>query len=208
MSRTKIAKIARIGSIKLPGSDIDALLGPPPLLPGEDRDAYWALLQRVRTAIKPEDTIEELWLRDLADLAWESLRLRRLKAKLIGASAYKGVQSLIRPIVKFGRDDSLAKGWAAGDPESVREVDEVLAARELDREAISAQTLAIEIDSIERIDRILADTEARRNSVLREIERRRAALAQRVRDVVADIEDAEFEEVEVSSDERRQAHRG
>jgi hypothetical protein len=37
--------------------------------------------------------------------------------------------------------------------------------------------------------------ETRRNAVLREIDRRREAVARRLKDTVAEIEDAEFEDV-------------
>jgi len=62
----------------------------------------------------------------------------------------------------------------------------------LDEEAIAAQTLAIERDTFEKIDRMIMQTEARRHVVLREIDRRREALARRLREVSAQIEEGEF----------------
>ena len=34
-------------------------------------------------AIKPKDVLEEMWVRDVVDLTWETLRMRRLKAALL-----------------------------------------------------------------------------------------------------------------------------
>ena len=47
----------------------------------------------------------------------------------------------------------------------------------------------------ERFDRMIADADARRNAIFHEIERHRAAFARRMRDAVAEVEDAEFEDV-------------
>ena len=55
------------------------IFGPPPLLEGEDSKAYDTLLARVSGAVKPKDIIEEIWVRDIVNLTWEILRLRRLK---------------------------------------------------------------------------------------------------------------------------------
>ena len=53
-----------------------------------------------------------------------------------------------------------------------------------------------ELTSLERIDRLAALAESRRNAVLREIERHRAVFAQLLRDKVQDVQDAEFETIE------------
>ena len=59
-----------------------------------------------------------------------------------------------------------------------------------------AQTLALKIDQIERIDRMTMTAKVRRNAVLREIDRHRASLAQALRRASKEIEDAQFEVVE------------
>jgi hypothetical protein len=64
-----------------------AFFGPPPLLDGEDTSAYGDLLARVSAAIRPADILEEIWLRDFLDLAWETLRWRRLKAAVVNGAA-------------------------------------------------------------------------------------------------------------------------
>ncbi len=63
--------------------------GPPALIDGEDPAAYDELLARVSGAVKPSDILEEIWVRDVVDLVWGALRLRRLKADLIAANARK-----------------------------------------------------------------------------------------------------------------------
>ena len=67
--------------------DLQSLLGPAALLEGEDPSAYDELWRRMKTAVAPADTIEEMWVRDIVDLLWETLRYRRLKAKLMQSAA-------------------------------------------------------------------------------------------------------------------------
>jgi hypothetical protein len=79
-------------------TEIQSLFGPAPLLEGEDASAYEALNSRIRSAIAPNDIIEEIWVRDVLDLLWETMRLRRLKAKLMRAAAHEGLDELLRPL--------------------------------------------------------------------------------------------------------------
>ena len=55
-----------------------------------------------------------------------------------------------------------------------------------------AQALHIRLNDIERIDRMIMNAEARRNTVLREIDRHRAALADALRRATENVRDAEF----------------
>jgi hypothetical protein len=73
---------------------------------------------------------------------------------------------------------------------------------------LKAEVLAIEVprvtvasfmdsfEKIEGLDRLTAIAEARRNAILREIDRRRAAFAQALRGKMQDVEDAEFKTIE------------
>jgi hypothetical protein len=61
---------------------------------------------------------------------------------------------------------------------------------------VIAETLECKIDTFERIDRMLASSEARRNNALREIDRHREALGAAMRRAVDEVEDAEFRDVE------------
>jgi hypothetical protein len=62
---------------------IAELLGPAPLLEGEDPKQYQALLSEIARAVKPIDVMEWLPVKDVVDLTWDTLRYRRLKAKWI-----------------------------------------------------------------------------------------------------------------------------
>jgi hypothetical protein len=174
--------------------DLRFLLGPPPLLEGEDADAYDALYGQIRTAVAPRDVLEEIWARDVIDNLWETLRLRRLKVSFMRASAHEGVARLLGPRTTI-LERGLVGRWAARERAAINKVDGLLKQAGLDQEAIAAQTLALKLDTIERIERMIMQTEGRRNMMLREIDRHRDVLAQRLREAATEIEDAEFEEI-------------
>src|SRR6516162_4353675 len=120
--------------------------GPAPLLDGEDSAAYDELLARVSGAVKPTDILEEIWVRDIVDLVWEALRLRRLKVKLITAAAHKGLERILGPLVNWNKRDELVRGWVARKPTVMKEVDKLLASAGLAMDAVMAQTLSLQLD--------------------------------------------------------------
>jgi hypothetical protein len=123
------------------------------------------------------------------------LRLRRLKAALLTVAAPQGLARVLTPLLGSSAADALAEQWAAQDAAAVDQVVTVLVAAGLSREAVTAQTLAAQIDKVERIDCMIASAEGRRADALREIARHRAGLAAALRDALA-AEDAEFEEID------------
>jgi hypothetical protein len=84
--------------------------------------------------------------------------------------------------------DRLAQGYLRRKPGAIRLVDKLLARAGLSIDTIMAEALADELDNIERIDRLTAIAETRRNAALREIDRRRAALGERLRRHVQEVE--------------------
>ena len=189
-----VTKKLELAPSTLSPPDLKSLLGPPPLLDGEDAGAYDALYGHIRTAVAPRDVLEEIWARDVIDNLWETLRLRRLKVSFMRASAHEGVARLLGPRTTI-LERGLVGRWAGRERAAINKVDGLLKQAGLDQEAIAAQTLALKLDTIERIERMIMQTEGRRNMMLREIDRHRDVLAQRLRQAATEIEDAEFEEI-------------
>lgn len=52
---------------------------------GADEPAYRTLLTNIFEALKPTDSIEAFWARDIVDLTWEVGRLRQIEAGLLEA---------------------------------------------------------------------------------------------------------------------------
>jgi hypothetical protein len=150
-------------------------LPPPSLAKGEDAAGYAQLAAHIRAAVAPANIIEEIWARDVADLTWDVVRLRRLKAGLYTIGASDGMAEILRgleaPIV--GR--AKVRSWAARDPAAIAAVNTQLSAAGLDMGDVTTGTFAARIDQFDRIERMLAAAEVRRAAALHAIENRRAA---------------------------------
>jgi hypothetical protein len=174
------------------------------LLPGENEANYASLAKRIVGAAKPQDTIEELLTRDVIDLSWEILRLRRAKVGILNSSMNAGVEAALKALghgpessfdlVNYNGD--LSRRWMAGDKNARKEVEAALNKAGLSIDDVTARTLERKLESFERLDRILASTEARRNNALREIDRHRSASGAAIRQAIDEAEDVEFRDVE------------
>jgi hypothetical protein len=200
---------------KLQRHDEASLFGPPPLFEGEDAAAYDALQERFTAGIRPEDVFEAMWVRDCADLTWEIMRMRRLKAHLLTCIMLEKLSEMLHLVVveEESSDDEtsadedaessdrelsakgLAELWAARDPEAVRQVKDQLASKGLTLENVAARALSAQIESFERIDRMVMNAEARRNAALRELERHRTPPARGLRQASEGVIEADFEDV-------------
>ena len=69
-------------------------------------------------------------------------------------------------------------------------------------DAVMSQTLVKHLDEIERIDRLIVNVEARRNAMLREIERHRTTFAASLRGAADFVEEAEFIELPPADEQK------
>src|SRR5258707_504248 len=146
-----------------------ALLGPRPLIDGEDGTNYDVILERISADVAPADFVEEIWVRNVVDLVWDSVRLRRLKSQLLHAAAHQGLTSVLTPLLDWSSARELSSKWALGDEEAISKVERLLGQAGLTIDDVMAQTLAVRIDDVERIDRMGIIAKARPDAVLREI---------------------------------------
>jgi hypothetical protein len=172
------------------------LFGPPPLLEGEDAAVYEELAARVFSAVQPTDFIEEIWARDLADVSWNLLRLRRVQAAFLSAqvsdaasdAANTEATSLAEAeaelmegsekeeMVRFLKDDSLSwEKLVAQNPRANEKFQGLWASAmsNLDMDAIQAKVMLREFDKIEQIENLIAITERRFDAIIREMDRHR-----------------------------------
>jgi hypothetical protein len=56
-------------------------IAPAPLLPGEKQADYAEVALRIVKGAQPRDAVEEFLTRDVIDLTWDILHLRRMKAE-------------------------------------------------------------------------------------------------------------------------------
>src|SRR5215475_6717231 len=151
-------------------NDIAALFGYAPTLKTEDDETYWKFMERVIKCVEPQDIIEWLWIKDVVDLSWEILRLRRLKTDLVEIDREDR-----NAIIESERDHA--------DEETPL----------LDSEHDSAELLFNHIEEYESIEKLLTSAELRRDRILREIELRRDHMGRRLRAASDEILDAQVE---------------
>ena len=167
----------------------------PSLVNGDDAPTYAQLAARIRAAVAPTNVIEEIWARDVADLTWDVVRLRRLKAGLFRVGASDGMAEIMRGI---GEWPHKAKDWAMRKPDAVNAVNSQLSAAGLDMGDVTTATFAARIDQFDRIERMLAAAEVRRAAALHAIDNRRTAERVRKaaeeaeRDAAPPVEEGEF----------------
>jgi hypothetical protein len=183
---------ARVGLGK---EESTRFFGPPPIIAGEDQAQYEAMRDQISAAVGPLDFLEEIWVYDIVNLVWETLRLRRLSAALLHSSTRQRLSKLITTSPDSSRAGKLVTNWASHEPEAVAEVAATLARAGMTIDEVTVEMLALKIDEVERIDRMVAGAEARRNVALREIDRHRATLGAALRQAANAVEDAEFKEI-------------
>jgi hypothetical protein len=194
------------------------IFGPPTLLKGEDAAAYDDLFARVSGNLKPSDIFEEIWVREIVDLIWERFRWRGHLASFHDGAIPKTLARILKPLTQNdpqvhgtslmaklraagdtqNAGEKLANEWAAGDKTAIEIVQGKLVSAGMTMASVVAQASASELDKIERFNRLIASAEWRCNALLHEIERHRATIAQKRRNEVRKIEDAEFETVDAN----------
>ena len=182
-----------------------SLFGPSPLTEGEDARQYDEIQTRFSATIKPKDFLEEMWTRDVVDLTWDILRMRRIKAGLLTSVMSEGMDKILKQLLDWEEAHELSEAWSARDPEAIKSVDALLAARGLTMELAAARGFEARIDTFEQIDRMAMAAEARRNSALRELERHRASLAQALRQASDDVIEAEYQDTKQTQPGRKSA---
>lgn len=107
----------------------------------------------------------------------------------------------ILEIARARKAKQLAQDYVCRKPDAIKLVDALLASAGLSIDTVMVRTLPHALDKIERIDRLTTIAESRRNTMLREIDRRRAVLGERLHRHVQEVE-GEFEVIEKTPAER------
>ena len=131
-----------------------------------------------------------MYVADIAYIAWEILRLRRCKAGIINSAFLHALERLLEQLLRqpggfnyLVRHEagSLAHAWFS-DPAGKKQVSELLRDFQLDESAIEAEAVRCSVADLERLDRLLASVESRRNKAFRCIADYRGGLARQLRE--------------------------
>jgi hypothetical protein len=134
------------------------LLGPPSVVEGEDLERYWRFFAAILHSVQPNDVQDMIYLRDFIDLQWDILRYRSAKAHLIRDAKHNAYMHL-----------RLQDGAAS-----------------VSEDAVIAQAIGSLIHDLRRLDLMIESEETRRDRAYRELERRKASLANRLRRAIGE----------------------
>lgn len=76
------------------------------------------------------------------------------------------------------------------------QINKILTSAGLSTDSVLAQTFYLKLNEIERIEYMVALAETRRNTTLREIDRHRQTLGQKLRRATQQLEDGQFRVIE------------
>src|SRR5262249_52903118 len=152
---------------------------------------YDQLAARIVAAVAPANVIEEILVRDVVDLVWDVVRLRRLKAGLFRVGASDGMAEIMRG---FGEYHMRAREWAARKPGPVAALNTQPPPAGLEMPDVATATFGAPTGQFARIERIPPPAEIRRAAALNAIENRR--VAERLRAAAQEAERAAAPPVE------------
>lgn len=180
----------------------DNTFGMPTLLRGEDAKAFHKLSERINKTVKPADALEEMWVADVVHLQWELKRLHECKAQFIRLKHEEGFREVV--ITMCGEvvgQQALTnrKLEVEGVEEGIEQAFEHFG---FTSKTVSAQTMVLYLDELERLDRMVSSAEIRRNNAIREVRFHREALARSLRRACEEVEDAEFTEIQAAGEAR------
>jgi hypothetical protein len=145
-----------------------------PLLITESKDEFKRVRGALADEIKPRGILEQMYVEDIAYLSWEVLRLRRSKAAIVNLAFRDALKELITQLLlepgqythQLGdQPEELARDWFA-DPNVKKQIADLLQKFDLGESAIEAEAIRKSADDLERIDRLMASAEVRRDKAL------------------------------------------
>jgi hypothetical protein len=193
--------------VRLAPAELDALLGPLPVLSTEDPKRFEAVLTQLLACLKPEDTLERLLIKQYAHESWFIERYSRhttlgveryhrqsrefLAEQLKQQEARKEAHAMHNAERKATPTD-IARLVALENTVlgSVKDVDDILERKATEMEHNRA--LEKSGSFLELLDRLINSATKRRNDTLVLLDHYRAGLGRRVREVTTEIIDAEL----------------
>jgi hypothetical protein len=170
-----------------------------------DYDQYWKFFEQ-DLAETLQDNLEDQSEDDAQTLAHKCARNEPdadEKVNQVLAAIDLDIDAILK-IAKARKAEQLVHDYVRRKPDAIKLIDKLLARASLSIYALMVRTLPEQLDNIERIDRLTTIAENRRNAMLREIDRRRAALGEALRRQVEEVE-GEFEVIEKAPAEEKSA---
>jgi len=169
--------------------------------PGESCSDFHRLFQAFAREVEPRGAVEEMYVRDIARIVWETLRLQRTKSVTISTAYCAAVEAIVGRLMthlgeppdrRRAQTAELVRQWFGGNK---HESLQLLNRFDLDESAFAAEAIRQSSFVLDPIDKTLTALEARRDKALAGIVAYRASFARKMRDTVARIAEAESREL-------------
>lgn len=173
------------------------------LVGDEKAEDYMNIFGAIVSSVRPADSIEWLYVKDVVDLVWDIQRERSIKRGIIELMHKDIVADLLKTTEEdqtsvdthlyriFGADVDIRR-WTTC-PDTRKKINERLAARGFPPSETLARAFIKGAADIDEVERRIASCEARKMLILREIERWNERFSKSLR-ASADVVDAEFSE--------------
>jgi hypothetical protein len=158
------------------------LLGPPPLMKGEDAARYWRLHAAIAHEIKPETALDKIYVREFTDKLWQQQRCKQGAASIVEGAYIEALASLLRPfypppMISIGEDaaSEMARKYYGGETTAKEEQDmeTLLAQYQITQEQIRATAMQLCGSAVLTFYQMENHCETSRRMLRKEHERRR-----------------------------------
>ena len=156
-------------------AEIKTLCGQPPVLSTESTEAYNTMLLRLIESVRPKDFIERLFCRHIADSTWEIIRYTRHKMLLMERRHRQALDHRAQCMRVAAQKKAATESPTDATRASLKEIEAVML--QSPTEFDHADALEHGIEYAERLDKLLNAATARRDDVLRQLERYRDGLS-------------------------------
>jgi hypothetical protein len=151
------------------------------LLETESQDEYDRLSNTITKSLKPRDALEEIWAADIIYFEWSILRLRRCEAAALNSALGDAAGTIASDLREKLKNLLPEKKNLLPENKKARVAILNVVAEHADDSAIEGLAIKTSAADLERLHRILASLEGRRDKALRRIAEYRGELGQQLR---------------------------
>jgi len=138
----------------------------PPVLPGESQLDYFHITEDITRALEPQDAIERLFVKDIADASLEIERLKHIINTMVKAKFHSLAERAILNNVEKATLDSaktfVKLALVGGDDYLNKELEKL----GINPQELIAESYSRQIDDIERFTKLIEAAEKRRSSAI------------------------------------------
>ena len=162
--------------IEIP-KQLEGLLGPPPLLEGEDREAYLALRSLVIEEAQPKTVTDWVDVHDFVTQLWEEQRFRRASVAIIRGGMLAALEYYLEKIEKcadfpsYGSFKQKARKYFSGNLKERKEVVSLLARYGITSCELLAKAAQLESHGVLTFERLVSSRVNGRRMLRKEAER-------------------------------------